>query len=60
MSFYNYDPSNPMGYIPEIPNEDMNEQSDEDIHLIGCIAPFATMVVISIGIIICVLIALIF
>jgi len=55
-----YDPNNPFGMMPEIPSEHMKEMSDEDLHLIGCMTPLATMVIMAVVFVVCVLIAWIF
>lgn len=55
-----YDPTDPMGYMPEIPQEQLKDMTDEDFHFIGCLYPLAAMVVIAIGLLIAALVCWIF
>lgn len=40
--------------------EQLEDRSGEDLHLIGCLAPFATMIVLAVTLIVCAIIAWIF
>lgn len=55
-----YDHTDPMDYMPEIPSEQLKGLSDEDLYLIGCIYPLATMVILFILLIICAIVAWMF
>lgn len=55
-----YDPTNPMGYMPEIPQEQLKDMSDEDRQLIGCLYPFAAVVVMAVGILLAAIVCWIF
>ena len=55
-----YNPNDPMGYMPEIPQKDLENMSDEDRQLLGCLYPFAFMVIMAIALAVCALVAWIF
>lgn len=55
-----YDPTDPMGYMPEIPSEQLKDMSDEDLQVIGCLYPLAAMVILTVGILLAAVICWIF
>lgn len=43
-----YDPTDPMGYMPELPsNDDMKDIKSDDAHLLGCMIAIEFLVVIA-------------
>lgn len=55
-----FNPLNPFGDMPEIPEEQLKDASPEDMHLIGCLHLFAVMAGAAVLLAICALIAWIF
>lgn len=58
--FGTYNPNDPWANMPEIPQKDLENMSDGDRQLLGCLYPFAFMVIMAIALAVCAIIAWIF
>ena len=55
-----YNPNDPWANMPEIPEEQLKDVGPDDMHLIGCMHAFVTMVMLAIALAICALVVWIF